>query len=93
MLVKGWYNRPKIFFALVHTPSIYLDQDRSDVNNSARYLNVGTDFTFCKNAVVLQQTGNQGASLDLFVYMLGQTGWMLLPPQQLSSLIVTTPTF
>ena len=42
MLVESTYNRPKIFFALVHTPSICFDQDRSNVSNRPKYLNVGT---------------------------------------------------
>ena len=35
---QNWrYNRPKILFAFIHTPSICFDQDRSDVSNRPKY--------------------------------------------------------
>ena len=38
----GKYNRPKIFFALVHIPSICFVQDKSDESNRPKYLNIET---------------------------------------------------
>ena len=67
MLVKTMYNRPKIVFALMHTPLICLDQDRSDVNNSPKYLNVGT----VSNTLMLPLMVVVGGLINPVLYCIG----------------------
>ena len=51
---QNWrYNRPKILFAFIHTPSICFDQDRSDVSKRPKYLNIARVSSICPKMVIV----------------------------------------